>query len=160
MRSSTPWYAVGRKPEPQQLFPPSGAFSPETSTTKPGRSRFSLPSPYVSHAPIDGRPTIWWPVFMKICAGAWLNWVVWTVRTRATSSAIARKRGSRLETSMPDCPHFSNVYGEPRRRGVPLMKANRSPFTSSSGIGWPECFCSAGFGSRRSTCDGAPAMKR
>ena len=40
-----PGRTVGRKPLPQQLLPPSGSFWPETSTTKPGRSRFSLPRP-------------------------------------------------------------------------------------------------------------------
>ena len=42
-------------------------------TTKAGRSRLSLPRPYVAHEPIEGRPGWEKPQFIKICAGAWLN---------------------------------------------------------------------------------------
>ena len=81
-------------------------------------------------------------------------------RTIATSSAIVLKCGRSSETSTPAGPTGSNAYGEPSSRGVPLMKAKRSPFTSSSGIGWPSCCFSLGLGSKRSTCEGAPAMNR
>ena len=97
---------------------------------------------------------------MKICAGAWLNCVVWIERSTATSSAIVLKFGRSSETSSPDWPTFSNAKGDPSRRGVPLMKAKRSPFTSSSGIASPSWRLSCGLGSKRSTCDGAPAMNR
>ena len=40
------------------------------------------------------------------------------------------------------------------------MKANRSPLMISSGIFWPSWALSFGFGSKRSTCDGPPAMNR
>ena len=62
----------------------------------------------MSQAPIDGRPTIWWPVFMKIWAGAWLNCVVWTERTTAALSAIVLKCGRSSDTSTPAGPTFSN----------------------------------------------------
>ena len=97
---------------------------------------------------------------MKICAGAWLNCVVWSERTTATWSTIVLNSGSSSDTSTPASPTFSNAYGEPSRRGVPVMKAKRSPFTSSSGMGSPLCCLSFGFGSKRSTCEGAPAMNR
>ena len=40
------------------------------------------------------------------------------------------------------------------------MNAKRSPFISSCGTFWPSYFCRVGFGSSRSTWDGAPAMNR
>ena len=76
---------------------------------------------------------IWWPVFMKICAGAWLNCVVCIERTIAISSAILARCGSSSEISAPDCPYRSNSNGEPSSFGVPLMKANRSPFDELRG---------------------------
>ena len=53
-----------------------------------------------------GRPTIWWPEFMKIWAGAWLNCVVWSERTMAMSSAMPWVCGSRSEIAAADWPHF------------------------------------------------------
>ncbi len=40
------------------------------------------------------------------------------------------------------------------------MKAKRSPFTNSSGMFLPSNSLSLGLKSNRSTCEGAPAMKR
>ena len=59
---------------------------------------------YDSHEPKLGRPTIEWPLDMKICAGAWLNCVVVIERTTASSSEIAAKFGTSSENSWPDCP--------------------------------------------------------
>ena len=74
---------------------------------------------------------IWWPVFMKICAGAWLNCVVCIERTMAMSSAmLAEMRQQRPRSRAPDCPCLPNVNGEPSSRGVPLMNAKRSPLTN------------------------------
>jgi len=87
---------------------------------------------------------IWWPVFMKIWPGAWLNWVVVMERTIAISSACFARCGSRVDISAADRPCFWNVNGEPSSRGVPLMKAKRSPLTMSAGIGWPSYCCSFG----------------
>jgi hypothetical protein len=108
-----------------------------------------------------GRPNTWLPVFMKICPGAWLNCVVCTDRTIATSSAIVASCGSSSDSSAPDSPYRLNVNGDPSSRGVPLMNANRSPLgMNSAGISWPSNFWSAGLLSNRSSCVGAPAMKR
>ncbi len=38
-------------------------------TTNPGRLSASAPSPYSNHEPIEGRPLIDVPVFMKVWAG-------------------------------------------------------------------------------------------
>ena len=115
----------------------------------------------MSQEPTLGRPNTWLPVFMKIWPGAWLNCVVCIERTMAMSSAMDARCGSSSDSSAPDWPYFLNVNGEPSRRGVPLMNANRSPLgTNSAGISWPSYFCSAGLLSNRSSCVGAPAMKR
>ncbi len=70
LRNCTPEYTVGRKPEPQFEAPPLGPFDPVLNTTKPGRSRDSVPSPYKVHAPKLGRPKIWDPVLIRIWPGA------------------------------------------------------------------------------------------
>ena len=44
--------------------------SVEVSTTKPGKSSLSLPRPYNTHEPIEGRPEMVVPVFMSVCAGS------------------------------------------------------------------------------------------
>ncbi len=43
---------------------------PDDRTTNPGRSDDSLPSPYVTHDPMLGRPGSGDPVLTKIWAGA------------------------------------------------------------------------------------------
>ena len=60
---------LGKKPLPQSDVPPSGPFGPESKTTKPGKFWLSLPRPYVSQAPMLGRPMNGEPVLRKICAG-------------------------------------------------------------------------------------------
>ena len=97
---------------------------------------------------------------MKIWAGAWLNCVVRIDRTMVMSSTTFDRYGNNSEISAPDRPYLANWNGDASSFGVPLMKAKRSPLISSSGISCPSCFVSAGFGSNRSSCDGAPAMKR
>src|SRR5687767_13848743 len=72
-RKGTPWKLVGRKPLDQLAAPPRGPRGPDWRTTKPGRSAESEPMPYVTHAPMLGRPEIVVPVFMKSLAGAWLK---------------------------------------------------------------------------------------
>ena len=76
------------------------------------------------------------------------------------SSATFARCGSSSESSAPDCPCFLNWNGDASSFGVPLMNAKRSPLMNSAGMSWPSCLVSAGFGSNRSICDGAPAMKR
>ncbi len=97
---------------------------------------------------------------MKICAGAWLNWFVRIERTNAMSSATDARCGISSEISAPDWPCRLNRNGEPRSFGVPLMNAKRSPWMNSAGMSLPSCVFSAGLGSNRSSCEGAPAMKR
>src|SRR6185369_5289908 len=102
----TPWYRVGRKPQPQFELPPLGPFLPELKTTKPGRSRDSLPRPYVTHAPMLGRPNCWAPVFIMICAGAWLKASVTIDLTIVISSAIVARWGRSSESSVALLPYL------------------------------------------------------
>ena len=44
-RHCTPWKTEGRNPLPKLFLPPLGCTPLEMSTTKPGRSSFSVPSP-------------------------------------------------------------------------------------------------------------------
>src|SRR5687767_2408794 len=94
LRHWTPWNTPGRYPLLQTLLPAVGSVPPETSTTNPGRSWFSLPRPHVTHEPIDALPAIMLPVYSIISAGAWLNWSVHIDRTNVMSSAHVRRFGS------------------------------------------------------------------
>ena len=66
-----------------------------------------------SQAPMLGRPNCCEPVFMKICAGAWLTASVCIERINAISSAQVLKCGSKSERSMPHSPCGVNFRGEP-----------------------------------------------
>ena len=61
--------------------------SVEVNTTNPGKSSLSLPSPYNTHEPIEGRPEMVVPVFISVCAGSWLMASVTIDRMMAMSSA-------------------------------------------------------------------------
>ena len=95
-----------------------------------------------------------------ICAGAWLIWGVVTACRNVTLSATRARCGISDEIIAPDWPYGANENGDASRRGVPLMKAKRSPRARLGGSGWPSCAASAGLGVNRSSCDGPPAMKR
>ena len=49
------WCTEGRNPLPIMLMPPWG-IPPPPVTTKPGKLLFSLPRPYVTQAPMLGKP--------------------------------------------------------------------------------------------------------
>ena len=56
-----------------------------------------------------GRPGWEKPVFMKICAGAWLNCVVRQDFTTAMSSTTVERCGSISDSSVPDWPWRANL---------------------------------------------------
>ena len=60
-RSAVPWKFAGKNPFPQFAAPPCGWLT-SGSTTNAGRSLFSDPSPYVTHAPTAGSPAKRLPV--------------------------------------------------------------------------------------------------
>src|SRR5918993_3249006 len=107
-RKGTPWWIVGRKPDPQFTAPPRGPRGPDWSTTNPGRSFDSDPIPYVTHDPMLGRPNCDEPVFMNSLAGAWLKTSVATVFTIAMSSTIFAWCGKSSDTQAPCLPCRAN----------------------------------------------------
>ena len=89
----TPANLEERKPEVQSLAEMActlalGWLWEALRTTKVGRSRFMLPSPYASQEPMQGRPATSRPVWMKVMAGSWLMASVCMERMMARSSAM------------------------------------------------------------------------
>ena len=70
---------------------------------------------------------------MKICAGAWLNCVVFIDRMMAISSACCCRYGSSSEISLPDWPRGRNSNGDPSSRGVPLHEREALAFGDDAG---------------------------
>ena len=75
---------------------------------KPGRLRFSLPSPYVSHEPRLGRTRVLSPLFMSINDGSWFGTSHFIERTTQRSSACWPKCGNISLIGMPLCPYCVN----------------------------------------------------
>src|SRR5579883_1752429 len=113
---------VGRKPLDQLAEPPLMPL-PVDITTNAGRSRVIEPSPYNTHDPRLGRPGCAKPVLKKICAGAWLNWSVWTDFTMQMSSTTLAKFGSISDNSAPHLPYLANLKRGPRTAASERMKA-------------------------------------
>src|SRR5262249_32837826 len=151
LRNGTPWYTLGRNPDAYRAAPPRGPRGPDCNTTNPGRLSLSLPRPYVSHAPMLGRPNCGEPVLTKHFAGPWLNTSVFIPRTQHRSSAISLWDGSMWLMVMPHLPTFSNFRGVPRSFASPLMNANRLPLVNDSGTFCPLSLFSSGLGSNRSS---------
>ena len=106
---------LGKNRFPKRLLPALGLVPPEMRTTKPGRSWFSLPNPYVTHEPIEGRPMRGEPVYKSICAGAWLNCSVYIDLTKQRSSACSDSIGTASENQAPLSPCCWNLWGYPTR---------------------------------------------
>src|SRR6185369_17790898 len=106
---------AGKKPLVHSVLPPLGNESPLTSTTKPGRSWLSDPSPYVIQEPSDALPDRGDPVSRYISAGAWFIWSVTIDLTKATSSTMPAMCGSSSDTHAPLCPCCANLNGVPSR---------------------------------------------
>src|SRR5690242_6173726 len=80
---------------------------------------------------------------------------VYMDRITHTSSIHDPSFGKISLTSIPLCPYFSNLNGDPSR--APVL---RSVFRLEEGIGLPVYFCSSGLGSNVSTWEGPPFRKR
>ncbi len=80
---------------------------------------------------------------------------VYIERMKQMSSAHPPTCGNSSLTSMPALPYFLNVNGE--RMSAPVL---RSVAMLPPGRGWPWYLSSIGFGSKLSTCDRPPFMKR
>src|ERR1043165_5871878 len=102
-----PAYLLGRKPlehwrEAMGCFWPAAPV--EVRTTKPGRLSHSGPRPYQHQEPMEGRPEMVVPVFMKVWAGSWLMASVTIERMMQISSATEPMWGKTEQIDWPDLP--------------------------------------------------------
>src|SRR6185436_209341 len=94
------------------------------------------------------------PQFIIIKEGSWLGRSVCMERITQRSSAISAVYGKSSLTSSPLAPYFLNENGD--GKAVPVLRSVRK----LTGIGLPAHFFSEGLGSKLSSCDGPPFMKR
>src|SRR4051794_40889891 len=78
------------------------------STTNPGKSSDSVPSPYHSQEPTDGRPGSSDPVLMNVWARSWTKLSVFIDRTMHNSSATVARWGNSVVIAWPERPHRLN----------------------------------------------------
>src|SRR3954470_21871810 len=91
-------------PAPQLRGPLTGLEFESEKTTNAGRFWFSVPSPYVAHAPSDGRPARIDPVFIWQMPAEWLMPSAQQERITARSWAQVAMCGSHSLTHSPDWP--------------------------------------------------------
>src|SRR5713101_4050717 len=108
---------------------------------------FSDPNPYSTQEPMLGRASLVEPVFMKTVATSCAGMSVYIERMTARSSTSSPNFGKTSLTSIPDLPLRANLNGE--AIATPPMP----------GSSWPSYLASIGFGSKVSTCEGAPWAK-
>src|SRR5262245_57867311 len=116
----------------------------------PGRFWLSLPSPYVTHDPSDGRTSRASPQFISISDGSWLGTSACIERITHNSSTHVATCGKISLTSIPLLPCFWNLNGD--GNAAPVLRSVRRV----SGIGLPAYLVSCGLGSKVSTCDAPP----
>src|SRR5438552_9183943 len=104
-----PWNSDGRNPEWELVPPPT---PPPPNTTNDGRFSFSVPRPYATHAPVDGRVARTVPQLNRFTPGVCVGLNVYIERTTQRSSATVESCGSKLLISMPLCPCFLNSKGD------------------------------------------------
>src|SRR4051794_621267 len=107
-------------PVPQFVGPPGGSLGPSASTTKPGRSSDSLPSPYTVQAPSEGWPSKIEPVFACMQPATCVKPSAVQLLTMQRSSATVAISGYQSLTHGPDWPCWTNLHGE-AISGVPLV---------------------------------------
>src|SRR5439155_9512930 len=103
-----------------------------------------------------GRENACSPVFICRQAPLWLMLSATIERITHRSSTHIATCGNRSLTSIPAWPCFLNLNGDGRQLTVRV----RTSFGCSNGNGLPLYSASFGFGSKRSTCEGPPDMKR
>ena len=96
-------------------------------------SWFSVPRPYTTQLPSDGRPMSGLPVFICTSAEPWAWVSVWQERITAILSACSRVFGKKSEIGIPLCPQALNG----RQAGVSMPSARPPELMnfSSGGIG-------------------------
>src|SRR5437660_657892 len=117
-RKSVPWYTAGKNPELQFLPPPTTSPA-SVRMTKVGRLLFAVPSPYVTHAPMDGRPARIEPVFIWHTDPTWFNPSAQQERNSVISSTCCAMVGYQSDTHMPLSPYCFQV----RDDGISVLEA-------------------------------------
>src|SRR5262245_56621281 len=104
----------GRKPAPQFSAWPLGRPRPRVSymVTKAGRFALSLPRPYVTHEPTQGKPMRGKPVLIWNRAGAWLFVSVQHEWTNPILSTCFTRFGKISGTHVPDWPCRFQANGD------------------------------------------------
>ena len=74
------------------MAPPAGRPRGSGSTTKAGRSWFTVPRPYDTHAPMHGKPFMVKPVFIWNAAGVWFELGDHRVKKRQVVHALRQVR--------------------------------------------------------------------
>ena len=125
--------------------------------TNEGRLLFAVPSPYVTHAPIDGRPARIEPVFIWQTEPTWFNPSAQQERNIVISSTCSATVGYRSETHMPLWPYCFHlrVAGISVFDAVPIAVIT---LPKDAGIGCPARRSSSGLGSKMSMWLGPPSM--
>src|SRR3712207_934959 len=96
-------------PAPQLRGPLTGCSFVSVSTQNAGRFWFSVPSPYVTHAPSDGRPASTEPVFIWHTPPEWLMPSCTHERMTAMSSAMPCMCGTQSLIHSPPLPQRDHL---------------------------------------------------
>src|ERR1019366_787093 len=92
------------KPVPQLRCPLLTEAALSCITMNAGRFSLTVPRPYVTHAPSEGRPPTMEPVFIWLTPLEWFRPLAQQERMTARSSAQVAMFGSQSETESPLSP--------------------------------------------------------
>src|SRR5438477_2386243 len=146
-------------PAPQLRGPLVTVAGLSCKTMKAGRFWFSVPSPYDTQLPSDGRPARIEPVFIWQTPAEWLMPSAQQERMTAKSSAQVAISGSQSETHIPlwPCCFHLRLEANSGESNSPIGTMTRPML---DGMRWPASSLSFGLGSNRSMWLGPPSMNR
>src|SRR3954452_13225219 len=107
---------------------------------KPGRLLFSVPSPYVTHDPIDGGRNLAVPVCRRKVASPWARPSVCMLLITHRSSTCVATCGNNSETQRPHSPCWANFQGVSRSNGTFFLRSSPEIGGFTKGAGSPEYF--------------------
>src|SRR5260221_9424351 len=136
-------------PAPQFRGPLNGCAAESVITTNAGRFVFSVPKPYVVHAPSEGRPARIEPVFIWHTPPEWLIPSAMHERITAISSTICAVCGNQSDTHSPLCPCRFHCRFE-ANNGDPDSPIAVITLPKLGGNGLPARSASRGLGSNKS----------
>src|SRR6185295_13676771 len=120
---------------------------------------FSVPRPYVTQDPSEGRPARGVPVFIWQTPPEWLMPSVMQERMTARSSAHWATWGYQSDTQRPPLPCRAHLRLD-ASSGDPYSPIAVMTGLKLGGSGFPAISLSSGFGSNVSIALGPPSMKR